>query len=107
LSVEDNWVVLDRRRVVIPSMEVCSTNCKNWDVFQKCRNFLRDRACFSFEAIDPGNDVEIVELIPFTTESLGGAEVGGKITIIPEITSSEEVDAEVEGEEEVEENAGD
>lgn len=71
MSVEDNWVVLDQRRVVIPSLEICSTNCKNWDKHRKCKNFLRDMPCHSFEPIDPGNDIEIVELIPFRQESLG------------------------------------
>jgi len=90
-----------RQGVVFPSNVVCG-NCVNYDPLEKCPQQLRFRPCLNFEPLDPGNDIETVEEIPFRRETLGSAEVGKHSTKVPvdvadaDDGKDEEEEAEVE-----------
>ena len=95
---------IKRQAMIFPSPEVCK-NCNNFDPDDPCPQMRKDQICLAFEIIDSGNELEEEDPRPFYFETLGGADVKqSKRSIEP---PKEEVDAEVGGEEEADEIAGD
>jgi hypothetical protein len=96
-----------RRRTIVPALEICSVNCLNWDVYQKCPIFLKGRLCSSWRPRDLGDGDEVLEEVPFVRESLGSVEENIKTTSTKITEPVDEADSEREGEEEeVEVDAG-